>query len=182
MLNSSEFLFQLVTYPNPILNEESAPVTKDSLEDIKKMIKPMQRIMQEYGGVGLSAIQIGIKMRFCIIVVGDASPYDVNAQTVVTMINPEITPCGEQSVQSEGCLSLPLFKEPTMRYSKVTVKYIDLSWNEQTIDLEGTAAQCIQHEIGHMNGLLIVDNLSNMKKEMYTKKLTKARKHGKVRY
>lgn len=176
------FMFQLVTYPNPILNEESLPVTKDQLEDVKKMIRPMERIMEEYGGVGLSAIQIGVKMRFAILTVGKPDPYNKDSQKVLTIINPEILTHKEPTEFDEGCLSLPLYKDKTLRFNRITIKYTDLDWNEQTIDLEGTEAQCVQHELGHMNGRLLVDHDSTMKKQMYVKKLQKARKYGKIRY
>jgi peptide deformylase len=174
-------IYQLLTWPDKRLLSTSEECTKDDLEDLKKIIKPMVYIMREYSGVGLAAIQIGINKRFCILFNSRTSLDKSIDSDFTSMINPEILEKTEYKDFLEGCLSLPLFSDTKNRANKIKVKYIDLNWEERIIELEGISAQCIQHEIEHMDGKPICLEVSKMKQSIWEKKLHKARKHGKIR-
>lgn len=181
--NLPKGIYQLVTWPDARLTHPSQDCTEADIPELQKMVKPMQRIMEQYSGVGLAAVQIGIHKRFCVLYVGPIDPYNPNARQVVEMINPVIIEYGEEKERmQEGCLSLPCFREGVDRHTEVTVKYRDMNWKEVTAVFDGIEAQCVQHEIEHMNGKILISDLSGMKKDMYEKKLAKARKHGKIKH
>ena len=173
-------IYQLLTWPDKRLLSASGECKKDDLEDLKKIIKPMIYIMREYNGVGLAAVQIGINKRFCILFKGMSLDKSLDSD-FICMINPQIIEKTENKDFFEGCLSLPLFNDTKDRANKVKIKYIDLDWEETTIELEGISAQCIQHEIEHMDGKPICLDVSKVKQTMWEKKLQKARKHGKTK-
>lgn len=176
-------LYQLVTWPDERLNQPSEECTEADLPDLQKMIKPMIKIMEEYNGVGLAAVQIGVHKRFCVMYVGQIDPYNPNSRQIVEMINPQVVETSEEKEKMlEGCLSLPCFREGVDRHVEVTVKYRNMEWKEVTAVFTGIEAECVQHEIEHMNGVTQNVKLSVMKQQMYEKKLAKARKHGKVRH
>lgn len=173
-------IYQLLTWPDKRLLSASEECKKDDLEDLKKIIKPMIYIMREYNGAGLAAVQIGINKRFCILFKGMSLDKSLDSD-FVSMINPEILEKADYKNFSEGCLSLPLFNDIKNRANKVKIKYINLDWEENIIELEGISAQCIQHEIEHMDGKPICLDVSKVKQTMWEKKLQKARKHGKTK-
>lgn len=180
--NLPKGIYQLVTWPDERLLIPSVECIKDDVSDLKKMIKPMIKIMEEYKGVGLAAVQIGAHKRFCVLYTGKEDPYNPGSRKLIEMINPVIKEYIGQPVKMiEGCLSLPLFKEHIDRHEQVIVEYRDINWNLQTITLEGIDAECIQHEIDHMDGKPICTKMSLTKKQIWEKKLLKARKHGKLK-
>lgn len=167
-------LYQLVTWPDTRLKEVSVDCVEADIDELKKMIKPMLSIMKAFNGIGLAAVQIAVHKRFCLLV--------TNSNDLVELINPVIIESGEdKAFIPEGCLSLPSFNEQIERHNEVTVKYRDLEWVERTAVFSGREAQCIQHEIDHMNGITQNTKLSLMKAAMWEKKLKKGRKHGKIR-
>lgn len=153
----------LVKYPDPRLYEKSQECTQDELEYIKSLVPEMIRVMDK--GVGIAAIQVGITKRFAII----KSPQGINN----LIINPELVSGENLRSIREGCLSLPMFYENIERFEEVTIKFRDKDWVETYAIMTGEEAQCYQHEENHMNGLLILDTVSMMKKEMWLKKLQK---------
>lgn len=175
-------LYQLVTWPDERLKMVSEVCTKEDVSELKKMVKPMQKIMEAFNGVGLAAVQIGVLKRFCLLQTGTPDPYNPNAIQIVEMINPEIIETeGDKEAKNEGCLSLPRFNESIDRYNEITVKYRDMDWNERTAVFMGLEAQCVQHEIDHMDGITQNQKVSLTKQQMWEKKLKKGRKHGRIR-
>lgn len=174
-------IYQLVTWPDKRLLAISEECKQTDLEELKKIIKPMIYIMKEYNGVGLAAIQIGINKRFCILFNNRTSLDKSIDSDFIIMINPTILETSENKDFFEGCLSLPLFNDTKNRAGKVKIKYMDLDWKETIVELEGISAQCIQHEIEHMDGKPICLEVSKTKQLIWEKKLHKARKHGKIR-
>lgn len=155
----------IIRYPNPILNERSVYCTEEDLPLITESLSEMIRLNDGVKGAGLAAVQVGILKRFCI--VRDASG------TNNLLINPEIT-SGDTLVNlREGCLSLPLFFENVERFQSVSIKFRDINWVEREASMTGVEAQCIQHEINHMGGLLILDTVSLLKQQMWKKKAKK---------
>lgn len=164
---------KLIRYPDPILDRRSSELTEVDLESVKNVIQPMTDLMLKCNGVGLAAVQVAIVRRFAVLNMKADPYYDVATPAVLTIINPEILETKNPVRLTEGCLSLPLYSEFQDRYADITVKYRDLDWNEVTKEFSGVIAQCIQHEILHMNGTLLIHADSPMKVQMYRKKLKK---------
>lgn len=155
----------ILRYPNPILNAVSEDCTEADLLLINENYDEMVRLTNATNGVGLAAVQVGILKRFCI-VRDSGNEYNL-------IINPELVEGLDLTPKKEGCLSLPFFSELVERFEQVTIKFRDSSWTERTAVMTGIEAQCIQHEMNHMSGLLILDTVSLMKQQMYNKKLRK---------
>ncbi|MDI6835344.1 MAG: peptide deformylase [Rhizobiaceae bacterium] len=162
----------LIILPDPLLREVSKPVERvDS--DILKLADDMLETMYDAPGIGLAAIQVGVARRLLVI---DVSREDEEKQPLV-FINPEIlTSSDERSAYEEGCLSIPDYYAEVERPAKVTVRSIDRDGKEKTTEAEGLLATCLQHEIDHLNGVLFIDHISRLKREMVIKKFTKAAK------
>lgn len=176
-------IYQLVTWPDERLLKASEICQQSDVEELKKMIKPMIAIMKEYNGVGLAAVQIGVHKRFCLLLTGGVTPDGAKNENFIPMINPEIVEHGEEKKDmQEGCLSLPMFTDTKNRSTEVVVRYKNLEWQEVTAVFTGIEAQCIQHEVQHMDGKPICTDISVMKRQMWEKKLAKVRKYGKVRH
>ncbi|RYC09960.1 peptide deformylase [Ciceribacter ferrooxidans] len=160
----------LIILPDPLLRQLSKPVERvDS--DILKLADDMLETMYDAPGIGLAAIQVGVARRLLVI---DVSREDEEKRPLV-FINPEIlTSSDERSTYEEGCLSIPDYYAEVERPAKVTVRSIDREGKEQTTEAEGLLATCLQHEIDHLNGVLFIDHISRLKREMVIKKFTKA--------
>ena len=165
---------KLVRYPDPVLNQRSVEVVESDLEAIKNVIAPMTKIMNEHNGIGLAAVQVGILKRFSLLNL-KADPYFTKYELpeVVLLIKPEVLEKKDPVRMQEGCLSLPLYSEFQERFATIVVKYRDENWAEHTREFTGLAAQCILHEIEHMDGSLLINKDSPMKVQMYRKKLKK---------
>ena len=124
-------------------------------------------------GIGLSAVQVGILKRLVVI---DISR-DEEKKDPIFLINPEITNKSKKtSVYEEGCLSIPGQFAEIERPAECTLKYIDYHGKEKELNADGLLATCIQHEVDHLNGILFIDYLSKLKKDMIIKKLVKKKK------
>lgn len=156
---------KLIRYPDTTLYRLSSDCTESDLELIKSSTPEMIKLLEESKGAGLAAIQVGIQKRFCII-------KDRSGNNNV-LINPELLTGENLRPVREGCLSLPLFYENIERFESVTIKFRDETWTERIAEMTGEEAQCFQHEVNHLNGLLIVDGVSLMKQEMWKKKAKK---------
>ncbi|NKM31371.1 peptide deformylase [Rhizobium laguerreae] len=162
----------LIILPDPVLRQLSKPIERvDS--DLQRLADDMLETMYDAPGIGLAAIQIGVPRRMLVI---DISREGEEKQPQV-FINPEIlTSSDERSVYEEGCLSIPDYYAEVERPATVSVKYLDRNGKEQTVDADGLLATCLQHEIDHLNGVLFIDYISRLKREMVIKKFTKAAK------
>lgn len=166
---------ELILYPNPLLNQRSEEVKESDLEAIKILIPGMVSLMNQHQGVGLAAIQAGILKRFSVLDMTKDPYYDPLGPAVLTIINPVVTEKKSPIRLQEGCLSLPLFQEVMDRHSDITVTFRDENWVEHTREFSGLIAQCIEHEIQHMDGQLILEQVSPLVRQMYIKKLKKRR-------
>jgi peptide deformylase len=162
----------LIILPDPVLRQLSKPIERvDS--DLQRLADDMLETMYDAPGIGLAAIQIGVPRRMLVI---DISREGEEKQPQV-FINPEIlTSSDERSVYEEGCLSIPDYYAEVERPATVSVKYLDRNGKEQTVEADGLLATCLQHEIDHLNGVLFIDYISRLKREMVIKKFTKAAK------
>lgn len=141
--------------------------------EIKQLMENMLETMYDAPGVGLAAPQLGIKKR---IIVVDCARSD-ETPTPYRMINPELIALSEEEIiNEEGCLSLPGHYADVSRPTEARVKYLDENGVQHTLDAGGLLAVCIQHEIDHINGILFVDHLSSLKRNMILKKMVKAKK------
>ncbi|OGP59922.1 MAG: peptide deformylase [Deltaproteobacteria bacterium RBG_13_52_11b] len=164
-------VLEILKYPHPVLKRRCEEVTKID-DEMKRLIDDMTETMYEAKGIGLAACQVGVPRR---VIVVDVSPIDSN-QSPFVMINPEIL-SGEGEIEhEEGCLSVPDCFEKVKRNEKVRARGTSPEGNEIEIAGEGILAYAIQHEIDHLNGILILDRLSYLKKEIYRTRLKKEKK------
>ena len=165
-------LRQILTEPNEVLRKKSTPVDKvDS--DIQKLMDDMLETMYAAPGIGLAAVQIGILKRLIVI---DVSR-DEQKKEPLFFVNPKIIYQSKKtSIYEEGCLSLPGYFAEIERPSECHVEYVDYYGKKQKLKTNGLLATCIQHEIDHLEGILFIDYLSKLKKNMIIKKLIKHKK------
>ena len=165
-------LKEIKILPDKILREKSVPVEKVNNE-IRKLMDDMLQTMYAAPGIGLAAIQIGIPKR---VVVMDLSK-DKEKKDPFYFVNPEIVWKSENLVSyEEGCLSIPNQFAEIDRPEKCHVNFLDYFGKQQLIKADGLFSTCIQHEIDHLNGILFIDYLSKLKKDMIIKKLSKQKK------
>jgi peptide deformylase len=166
-------ILPIITLPDPILRQKSAPV--ETIDDsLRKLIDDMLETMYDAPGVGLAAIQVGVPKRIVVLDVGDE---EKEARHPIGMINPEIVELGpEMRLHEEGCLSIPDVRVEIERPSTLTVRYLDRDGKPQQLSAQGLLATAIQHEIDHLNGKLIIDFLSKLKRDMIVRKFKKAAK------
>ncbi len=158
--------------PDPILRKICKPLEKVD-DSIKKLMQEMLETMYAAPGIGLAAVQVGILKRLVVI---DISKDKENREPLF-FINPEILHKSKKtSVYEEGCLSLPGQFAEIERPAECTLKYVDLNGKQKELKAEGLLATCIQHEVDHLNGILFIDYLSKLKKDMIIKKLVKHKK------
>ncbi|MBR0557166.1 peptide deformylase [Ciceribacter sp. L1K23] len=164
----------IIILPDPILRQVSAPIERVDT-DLQKLADDMLETMYDAPGIGLAAIQIGIPRRMLVIDVSREG----DPREPLVFINPEIIASSdERSVYEEGCLSIPDYYAEVERPAKVTVKSLDRDGKEIVTEADGLLATCLQHEIDHLNGVLFIDHISRLKREMVIKKFTKAAKSG----
>jgi len=174
---------EIVTYPNPVLYKVAEPVGEIT-NDIKELVDDMFDTMYTADGVGLAAPQIGVSLRIIVI---DVNVHGANEEVTTQgpigpkehgrkkygMINPVITHREGEIEWEEGCLSIPDFRLKMKRANKIIVKYLSKEGDEMIIDAEGLLAVAIQHEIDHLDGKLLIDNVSRLKCDMYLSKIKK---------
>ena len=166
----------LIILPDPLLRQQSKPIEQVDAE-ITRLADDMLDTMYDAPGIGLAAIQIGVPRRMLVI---DVAREGEEKQPLV-FINPEIVASSdERSVYEEGCLSIPDYYAEVERPATVSVKYLDRDGKEQTVEADSLLATCLQHEIDHLNGVLFIDHISRLKREMVVKKFTKAAKTTKA--
>ncbi|MBB6486504.1 peptide deformylase [Rhizobium lusitanum] len=162
----------LIILPDPLLRQASKPVEQIDTE-IQRLADDMLETMYDAPGIGLAAIQIGVPRRLLVIDVAREG----EEKKPLVFINPEIVASSdERSVYEEGCLSIPDYYAEVERPARVTVKHLDRNGKEQLTEADGLLATCVQHEIDHLNGVLFIDHISRLKREMVIKKFTKAAK------
>lgn len=159
----------LILLPDPALRQQSQPVERVDAE-LDGFIEDMLETMYDAPGIGLAAIQVGVPRRLLVIdIAGKDDPK--NPQV---FINPEVVSTGDDvSVYEEGCLSIPDYYADVERPASITVRYLDRKGDQQTIDADGLLATCLQHEIDHLNGVLFIDHISKLKRDMVVRKFTK---------
>lgn len=159
----------LIILPDPVLRQVSKPVERID-EPLLKLADDMLETMYDAPGIGLAAIQIGEPLRM--LVIDLAKEGEPPAPHV--FINPDVLESGsERSVYEEGCLSIPDYYAEVERSATVRVRYLDRDGRLQEIEADGLMATCLQHEIDHLNGVLFIDHISKLKRDMVVKKFKK---------
>lgn len=165
-------ILEILTEPDPILRQISQPV--DAVTDeTRKFMDDMLETMYDAPGIGLAAIQVGVPQRIIVMDIAmDDAPknpiYFVNP--VVTVTNPEL------GFYKEGCLSVPDINENVKRPLEVSIDYLDYNGDAQTLQADGLLATCIQHEMDHLEGVLFIDRLSKLKRQLVLQKMRRKKK------
>ena len=164
---------KIVIEPDPILRKESEPIEKEVDNDLRKLLDDMLETMYAAPGIGLAAVQVGILKRLIVI---DISK-DKEKKNPLFLINPEIVSKSKNtSIYEEGCLSLPGHFAEIERPAECQINFLDYNGKKKEISAKGLLSTCIQHELDHLNGILFIDYLSKLKKDMIIKKLVKHKK------
>ena len=165
-------MLSIITAPDPRLKVRCKPVERVDRQ-VRRLMDDMLETMYAAPGIGLAAPQVGVRKR--VLVVDVAKEADKPAP--LCMANPEILWTSDELVSyEEGCLSLPDQYAPVERPARCRVRYLDENNELRELETEGLLATCIQHEIDHLDGVLFVDHLSALKRNMILRKLAKAKK------
>ena len=164
-------ILEILKYPHATLKKRCREVEKID-EEIKCLIEDMKDTMYRANGVGLAACQVGVPQR---VIVLDVSPIDPQ-HSFFAMVNPEIISEEGELDHEEGCLSVPDCFEKVKRKEKVRVRGISEAGEEVEVAGEGILAFALQHEIDHLNGVLILDRLSHLKRQIYRSKVKKEKR------
>ena len=162
-------LLELIILPDPILRQVSTPVERVD-DALRRTLDDMVETMHDAPGIGLAAIQVGIPKRFLVLDLSD----DEDKPEPLFLINPEIVKLGDQRrVHEEGCLSIPDVRFDIERPATLTVRFTDRDGKPQQLDADGLLATAIQHEIDHLDGKLIIDYMSRLKRDMIIRRFRK---------
>jgi peptide deformylase len=165
----AQLLLPILTPPSPILRQKTRKVLPVDADTVRALVPKMLATMYAAPGIGLAAPQVGHALRLAVI---DLQPDEKPAP--MHLINPEIVAASEEmAVREEGCLSLPGQYADVVRPARVKVRFQDLEGANQEIEAEGLLAACLQHEIDHLDGVLFVDHLSALKRNMILRRLAK---------
>ncbi|MDX2257668.1 MAG: peptide deformylase [Hyphomicrobiaceae bacterium] len=159
----------IITIPDPLLRQPSAPVERVD-DDVRRLIDDMFETMYAAPGIGLAGVQVAVPRRLVVLdVAGDGEE-----KRPIALVNPEIVTHGEaRRVYEEGCLSIPDVHVEIERPASVTVRYLDRDGQQRELAAEGLLATAIQHEIDHLDGRLIIDFMSKLRRDMVIRKFKK---------
>lgn len=161
-------LRKIIEYPEPLLRLKAKKVETFD-DELKVLIEDMAETMYDAPGIGLAAPQVAESIR--VIVVDTTVPGE--EREYLSLVNPEIIDHEGYQVDEEGCLSVPELMAQVKRFKKITVAYQDADGNKHALETEDRFAVVIQHEIDHLDGILFIDHLSPLKRNLYKKKRKK---------
>jgi peptide deformylase len=165
-------ILPILTVPDPVLRKVAAQIERVD-DALRRLMDDMLLTMYDAPGIGLAAPQVGILRR---LIVMDPSRDDEPAQPLI-MVNPRIIVRGDElRLHEEGCLSIPDVTAEIERPARTRVSFLDRKGKPAETELEGIWSTIVQHEIDHLNGVLFIDYLSRLKRDMIVKKLTKTRR------
>lgn len=167
----------IIETPDPLLRQISTPVAEVT-DEIRTLVDDMFETMYDAPGIGLAAIQVGVPKR--VLVIDLQEPEEEEGEPVrkpLVFINPEIVEESDSlRVYNEGCLSVPEMYAEVERPDRIRARWLDRDGKAHEEELDGLLAICLQHEMDHLEGILFIDHLSRLKRDMILKKLAKARK------
>lgn len=172
-------LLTIIKYPDPFLKTKTALV-KTVDDSIRELISDMVETMYYAKGIGLAATQVGVDKRIVVLDVPNRRTDDeedekpVKGKNLIALINPEIIEAEGTTVYEEGCLSVPGFTADVERAAKVRIKALNKNGEPISFEAGGLFAIALQHEIDHLDGILFIDRLSRLKREMIKRKIKKA--------
>jgi peptide deformylase len=166
-------VLEIVTYPHPVLGRRADEVEKVDGKT-RKLIRDLVDTMYASGGIGLAAPQVGVSKR---VVVADVSLYD-QSSSLLALVNPQVIAEGGELVHEEGCLSVPGCVDGITRRTWIKVKGLNEKGKEIEVEGQGMLAIVLQHEIDHLNGKVILDRMSRLKRDLYKKRLKKAKERA----
>ncbi len=172
-MSGNNKIHEVVKWPDPVLAKPGEKVTVFDAK-LKKLVDEMFDSMYAAQGIGLAAPQIAISKRITVI---DVS-FKKNPEERIALINPEIIAREGKQVEEEGCLSLPEIREKVSRAAKVKVKAQNVSGEWFEVEGEELLARAMQHEIDHLDGVLFIDRLSRLKRDLVIRKIKKLIKNG----
>jgi peptide deformylase len=175
-------ILRILETPDPVLRQISTPVDKVD-DELRALIADMFETMYDAPGIGLAAVQVGVPKRVLVMDLGE--PTEEGGEPVKeprVFINPEVTAHSDEEVPyTEGCLSVPDQYAEVFRPEKIHARWLDEQGVAHEEGLDGLLAVCLQHEMDHLEGILFIDHLSRLKREMVLKKLAKMRKERGLR-
>jgi peptide deformylase len=163
-------LLEILQAPHPTLKARAEPVARID-DDLRRLVRDMFETMYQAPGIGLAAPQIGVLQRLVVIDVAEGEE-----RHPMALVNPEIVWRSDQlATAEEGCLSLPNQFAEVTRPEAIRLRFSDEHGQEREIEADGLLARCIQHEVDHLDGILFVDHLSALRRNMILRKLAKRR-------
>ncbi|MGB3553752.1 MAG: peptide deformylase [Jannaschia sp.] len=163
----------ILLHPDPRLKQVVPPVA-DVSDDLRALASDMLATMYDAPGIGLAAPQVGVGARLIVL---DCIKEEGTAPRPLVMFNPEVTAAADEtSTYEEGCLSIPEQYGEVSRPAEVSVRWIDETGAERSEDMAGLWATCVQHEIDHLNGVLFIDHLKPLRRQMITRKMVKMKR------
>ncbi|WP_136808820.1 peptide deformylase [Desulfosediminicola flagellatus] len=165
---------KILQYPEQVLRDETLPISNFD-DSLRQLVDDMAETMYDAPGIGLAAPQIGESLKLIVV---DISEDREDKQEFMAMVNPQITVHEGSQLDEEGCLSVPELTAKVKRFKKITVSYQDLEGNAMELVTEDRFAVVLQHEIDHLNGILFIDHLSSLKRNLYKKKVKKWLAHS----
>ncbi len=169
--------------PHPVLKKKAEPVKGGVTPALRKLMDDMLDTMYATDGIGLAAPQVGESKRILVLDIDQPRGEDIKLEDRRTkpqcFMNPEIVWSSEDlRVYNEGCLSVPGQYADVVRPDKIRVKYIDYDGKDQEMEADGLLATCLQHEMDHLDGILFIDHLSTLKRDILMRKLKKYTKEN----
>lgn len=168
-------VLKIYKYPDAVLKNKAEPVAEVN-DDIRQLIDDMFETMYAAPGIGLAATQVGVAKRVLVIDISHSHP----ETPPLALVNPVITFKEGEICEEEGCLSVPEYQTEVCRFNHVKVKALDRDGSEIEVEGEELLARALQHEIDHLDGVLFIDRISALKREMYKRRLKKLMKREEV--
>ncbi len=169
MSNGSSETLPILIAPDPVLKTRARPVGEQDAARIRDLVPRLFATMYRAPGIGLAAPQVGVGLRVTVV---DLMPNE--KPDPIVLVNPEVIAASDElATREEGCLSLPGHYADVTRPARVKLRYFDMTGAKQEIEAEGLLAACLQHEVDHLDGVLFVDHLSSLKRNMILRRLAK---------
>jgi len=165
-------LLEVLQFPNARLRQKAVPLERHEVDDgLRKLAADMAETMYDEPGIGLAATQVGVAKR---LVVMDLDWSEAGERKPRVLLNPEFLLAEGKAVsEQEGCLSVPDFKSDVERHARVVVRARTLDWEEVEFEATELEAYCFQHEIDHLDGVLFIDRISKLKRDLYVRRRKK---------
>jgi peptide deformylase len=168
----THMILPVLRFPDRRLRDRAEPILREQVDDaLRALAHDMAATMYDEPGIGLAATQVGVAKR---LIVMDLDWPDTDVRSPRVLINPEIVHTeGEDVSEDEGCLSVPDYKADVRRARRVVVRAHTLAWEEVAYDATGLESYCFQHEIDHLDGILFIDRISKLKRDLYVRRRRK---------